>query len=196
MIQNSKLMLTFAWNLHGFEIVDVLSKGEMFTTSIISEIFWPRSLLDMEREVKGGCLYTRTMQGHNQQKWHEHLRWQFHENGTTSIVLTGPSSLWLFDFSCLCISKITSKDGNLGLQMNFFGSWISLRSFWWCGNQPFISSQNWRRICEGLKTFWYFWKPYGPDRAWSADYHSQRDSEPIPPASFIGLLKSLWTWWT
>jgi hypothetical protein len=69
-IQSSKLVLTFVWNLHEFQVIDVMPKGEKFITAyhvrnISTEIV---SLLDMEREVKGGWLCMRTMQGHIHQK--------------------------------------------------------------------------------------------------------------------------------
>jgi hypothetical protein len=32
MIQSPKLMPVFVWNPHGFQIVDAMPKGEMFTT--------------------------------------------------------------------------------------------------------------------------------------------------------------------
>jgi hypothetical protein len=33
MIQSPKLMLTFIWNPHGFQVVDVMPKREMFTAA-------------------------------------------------------------------------------------------------------------------------------------------------------------------
>jgi hypothetical protein len=53
MIQSPKLMLTFVWNLHEFQVVDAMAchampKGEMFPAAPISEIFSLRSLLGME----------------------------------------------------------------------------------------------------------------------------------------------------
>jgi hypothetical protein len=59
-------MLTFVWNPHGFQVIDIMPKGEKFTTvyhvrNISTEIV---SLLDLEREVKGGWLCMQTMQGH------------------------------------------------------------------------------------------------------------------------------------
>jgi hypothetical protein len=55
-IQSLKLMLTFVWNPHGFQVVDAMSKGEMFTAAyyirnILTEIIARRGV---EREVKGG----------------------------------------------------------------------------------------------------------------------------------------------
>jgi hypothetical protein len=59
MIPSSKLMLTFVWNSHGFQVIDAMAyhtipKGEMFMPPTLSEIFSPRSLPGVEREVKGG----------------------------------------------------------------------------------------------------------------------------------------------
>jgi hypothetical protein len=33
MIQSPKLMLTFVWNPHGFQVVDTIPKGEIFTAA-------------------------------------------------------------------------------------------------------------------------------------------------------------------
>jgi hypothetical protein len=49
-------MLTFVWNPEGFQVVDVMPKGEMFTAAYyirnsLTEIV---SLLGVDREVKGG----------------------------------------------------------------------------------------------------------------------------------------------
>jgi hypothetical protein len=69
MIESPKLMPTFVWNSHGFEVADVMPKGEMVPAVVslrMSEIMSVRSLLGVEREVKGGWSCTRTMQGHIQ----------------------------------------------------------------------------------------------------------------------------------
>jgi hypothetical protein len=61
MIQSRKLMLMFAWNPDRFQVVDAMpchvmpyEKERCSRPSTISEIFSSRSLLNIEREVKGG----------------------------------------------------------------------------------------------------------------------------------------------
>jgi hypothetical protein len=51
MIESPKLMLTFVWNPHGFQIVDAIPcQEENFSQPpTMSEIFSPRSLLGVER---------------------------------------------------------------------------------------------------------------------------------------------------
>jgi hypothetical protein len=56
MIQSPELMFRFIWNPHGFQVVDLMLKGEIFTAAydsrnILTQIV---SLLGVEREVKGG----------------------------------------------------------------------------------------------------------------------------------------------
>jgi hypothetical protein len=59
MIQSPKLMQSFIWNLHGFQVVDTkpampFRKERCSRPPTMSEIFSPRSLLGVERDVKGG----------------------------------------------------------------------------------------------------------------------------------------------
>jgi hypothetical protein len=65
MIQSPKLMLAFVWDPHGFQIIEVMPKGKIFTAAcyLISEIFSPRLLFGVEREVKGSWWCMQTMQG-------------------------------------------------------------------------------------------------------------------------------------
>jgi hypothetical protein len=56
MIESLTMMSIFIWNFHGFTLVDPIPKGDMFTAAYyirISEIFSLRSLLSLERQVKG-----------------------------------------------------------------------------------------------------------------------------------------------
>jgi hypothetical protein len=103
MIQSSKLMPTFVWNPHGFQVVDaipcpLMPKGEMFTAAHYIRIFSSKSLLGVEREVKGDSSWIRTMQGKAAKSKSDKnvLQCQFISNctiSTASIVLAGPSSL-------------------------------------------------------------------------------------------------------
>jgi hypothetical protein len=48
MIQSQKLMLTFLWNPHGFQIVDTMPKGEIFMAA-----YYVRNIL-AEIVARGG----------------------------------------------------------------------------------------------------------------------------------------------
>jgi hypothetical protein len=54
MIQSPKLMLTFVWNPHGLQVVDIMpwQQERCSRPPTISDIFSPKSLLRVERDVK------------------------------------------------------------------------------------------------------------------------------------------------
>jgi hypothetical protein len=63
-------MLASVWNIHGFQLVNAMSTGEIFTATynirnILTDIV---ARPGVEREVKGGWLCMRPIQGYIQQK--------------------------------------------------------------------------------------------------------------------------------
>jgi hypothetical protein len=70
MIQSPKLMLTFVWNPHRFQVVDAMPcpQARYSRPPTTSEIFSRTSLLDVETDVKGGGSCMQAMQGHIQQE--------------------------------------------------------------------------------------------------------------------------------
>jgi hypothetical protein len=69
MIQSPKLMLAFAWNPHGFQVVDVMSCHAK-TRDVHGRLLYPkyshRDRCLAWKEVKGSSFCMRTMQGHIQ----------------------------------------------------------------------------------------------------------------------------------
>jgi hypothetical protein len=128
-IQNPKLMLTLVWNLHGFQVVDVMpcrampsQKERRSRPPKISEIFSLRSLLGVERNERRLFMHAGIAKSHA-----AHMTRPFYDDNFLRIALHPrhppySQNLDPSDFVLFGHLKTAFKDSSSDLHINFFGS--------------------------------------------------------------------------
>jgi hypothetical protein len=152
MIQSPKLIRTFAWNPHRFQVVDVIpfhAKRRDVHGRLLSPKYSHRdrcSVWSRERGERRLVVHADNAGPHTAKVTRAFCDSNFIRSTPDPSYLPDWAPSRLFLFSCLGISKTASKSSNPGLQMNFFRE---SEKFW--TNSAFTL---WKRFSGRRSTNW------------------------------------------